>query len=238
MIKTIKYNLNNLMVTNEVLNSYILRFWDDVFAPLIQDGSIKHLMVLCKVKYSESEAESGYKTLGPLRRVEFKDLELFKDYLIDRIGILIDSYSSNTISEIIFTFVIKDGEISKKDRLLLEDLSEKEVTFHEFNKTKLPVSMDPANYGIIRGQTQIDGTTRYFVKNNNSKRLYEIDVSQDQLKNKVSILGASDLKWTDTKLSENSFKREIGKATLYFLDGEIVLLKRVLPSPPFRGFRS
>ena len=110
-------------------------------------------MVLCKVKYSEtdSEVESGYKTLGPLRRVEFKDLELFKEYLIDRLGILIDSYTSNTISEIMFTYVIKDGEFSYQDRLLLEELSDKEVSFHEFNKIKLPVSMDPADYGTIRG---------------------------------------------------------------------------------------
>ena len=35
MIKTIKYNLNNLLLTNEVLNSYILRFWNDIFSPLL-----------------------------------------------------------------------------------------------------------------------------------------------------------------------------------------------------------
>ena len=44
-------------------------------------------MVLCKVKYSE--VESSYKTLVPLRRVKFRDLELFIDYLSDRLGILI-----------------------------------------------------------------------------------------------------------------------------------------------------
>lgn len=235
--KTSKIN-QQLILTNEVLKSYVLKFWNDVFSKINQQNKTKHLMVLCKVKYSEGsrEVESGYKTLGPLRRVEFKDLELFNNYLSDRLGILIDSYTSNTISEIKFTYVIKDGEISQQDRLLLEDMSDKEIPFHEFNKIKLPVSMDPADYGIIRGKTQIDGGTRYFVASRN--RIFEIDVSLDKSINSVSIIGASDLRWTDTKLSDDSFKREIGKATLYFLDGEIVLLKRQIPAKPFTPFRS
>ena len=237
--KTYKIN-QQLILTNELLKSYVLKFWNDVFSYINQKDKTKHLMVLCKVKYSESsesrEVKSGYKTLGPLRRVEFKDLELFNDFLSDRLGILTDSYTSNTLSEIIFTYVIKDGEISPQDRLLLEDLSDKEVTFHEFNKIKLPVSMDPADYGIIRGKTLIDGGTRYFVASRN--RIFEIDVSQDKSVNSVCIIGASDLRWIDTKLSDDSFKREIGKATLYFLDGEIILLKRQIPAKSFTPFRS
>jgi hypothetical protein len=241
MIQQNIYKINQqLTLTNEVLNSYILRFWEDVFSNINQNNKVKHLMVLCKVKYSEveSEEESGYKTLGPLRRVEFKDLDLFNNYLSDRLGILIESYNSNTISEIIFTYVIKDGEISPQDRLLLEDLSDNNVTFHEFNKIVLPISMDLTNYGTIRGKSTIDVGTRYFILNSNSNRIYEIEVSLDKLVHKVTIVGASNLQWIDTKLSEDSFKREIGKATLYFLDGEITLVKRVLPAKPFRGFRS
>lgn len=65
-----------------------------------------------------------------------------------------------------------------------------------------------------------------------------MDVSLDQLTNKVSIIGASDLSWTDTKIDDNLFKREIGKATFYFLDGEMVLVKRQIPAKPFTRFRS
>jgi hypothetical protein len=198
-------------------------------------------MVLCKVKYSvasgptETEIESGYKTLGPLRRVEFKDLELFSNYLSDRLGILIDSYNSNTISEIIFTYVIKDGEVSEKDRFLFNDLSDKETTFHEFNKIRLPVSMNPSDYGTIRGDTQTADSIRYFVRKGN--RVYEIDVSLDKSINKVTVLGSSALNWIDTKISDNLFKREIGKSTIYFLDGEQVLIKRLIPGQPFTRLR-
>src|ERR1700744_867260 len=117
---------NNITKTNEVLNAYINKFWDDVFEPLIQDGSIKHLMILCKVKYSEDDNELGYRTLAPLRRVDYSDKDLFIGYLQERLGILIDSYNTNTVSEIILTYIIKEGEVSSEDRLLLQDLSNKE----------------------------------------------------------------------------------------------------------------
>jgi len=46
MIKYITYNLNKeLILTNEVLNSYINKFWNDVFSNIDQNNNKKHLMV-------------------------------------------------------------------------------------------------------------------------------------------------------------------------------------------------
>jgi len=237
MIKNLTYNLNkDVLLTNEVLNSYVLQFWNDAFASVNQSDPVKHLMVLCKIKYSNlDETEGNYKTLGPLRRIEHKDLDLFVDYLNGRLGILIDSYESNMISEIIFTYVIKEGEVSDNDRLLLSDLSDKDTTFHEFNKIRLPVSMNPSDYGTIRGITQIGEYNRHFIRKGN--KVYEIDISLDKLINKVSLIGASDFSWIDTKLSDDSFKRELGKSTIYFLNGEQVLIKRLIPATPFTRLR-
>lgn len=236
MIKYITYNLNqNLILTNEVLNAHLLQFWNEVFTPIQKNETVKHLMVLCKVKYSGIEGEGNYKTLGPLRRVEYKDMELFCEYLNGRLGLLVDSYESNIISEIIFTYIIKDGEVTDKDRILLEDLSDKNITFHDFNKIKLPISMNPSDYGTIRGESLIGDSIRYFVRKGN--KIYEIDVSQDKLTNKVSIVGASDLTWIDTKISNDLFKRELGKSIFYFLDGEQVLIKRIIPAAPFTRLR-
>nr|YP_010046529.1 DNA polymerase [Thelephora aurantiotincta]QPJ78312.1 DNA polymerase [Thelephora aurantiotincta] len=237
MIKTQKYNLNsNLILTNEVLNSYVLRFWGEVFTPLIEGDQPIHLMILCKVKYGENKNEL-YKTLGPLRRVEFKDQELFCGYLQERLGILYDSYKPDTnVSEIIFTYVIKNIKISDSDRALLQDLSNKELPFHNFNKISLPVSMNPEDYGNIIADcyVPVDGTSihRYVITNAN--RTYQIDISNKGLTNNVTILGLSDFNWIDTKISDDSFKREIGKSTIYFLDGEIILQKLQLNSKKFK----
>ena len=95
--------------------------------------------------------------------------------------------------------------------------------------------MNPSDYVTIRGETQIGDSIRYFVRKGN--KVYEIDVSTDKLINKVSIVGASDLSWIDTKISDELIKRELGKSTLYFLNGEQVLIKRLIPAKPFTKFR-
>jgi hypothetical protein len=238
MIKSQSYLIkNNQIITNEVLSSYVTRFWNEVYASLVPNNEVKHLMILCKVQYSDSETTNSklYKTLGPLRRVGIQDKELFITFLTERLGILIESYNPQSISKIVFTYVIKEGAISTTDRNLLQDLTDKDLPIHVFNKIKLPISMNPADYGKVLVSSILDGFTRYIVTNN--KRIFQIDVSLNKAINNVTILGGSDLKWTDRLLNDGSFKREIGKTTLYFLDGEVILQKKELNAKSFKRFR-
>lgn len=157
--------------------------------------------------------------MGNLRRVNFNDKELFIEYLSERLGILNDTYTSGSISEITFSYIINEGLANKKDRQLLQNLTDKSPTTHRFNNYNIPISMNPSDYGTILVNNLIGEVNRFIV--NNGIRNYQIDVSLDGLINKITILGASDFKWVDTVQSEG-FKREIGKSTIYFVDGEIV----------------
>lgn len=77
--------------------------------------------------------------------------------------------------------------------------------------------MNPKDYGNIISTSLMDNFTRYIITTNNNNRIFQIDISLDSLVNNVTILGASNLKWTDTKLDKsNYFKRDIGKSTIYF----------------------
>ena len=96
--------------------------------------------------------------------------------------------------------------------------------------------MNPSDYGTILSESIIEGFTRFITTTN--KRVFQFDISLDKLINNVTLLGLSDLKWIDTQLSDNSFKREIGKSTIYFLDGEIILQKKELNAKSFRRLRS
>jgi hypothetical protein len=225
MIKLQCYQTTNILITKKVLSVYINQFWDDIFTPIIKKDT-KHLWIMCKVHYSE---ELGYKTLGHLRRVNFTVKELFIEYLSERLSTLNDSYISESISNITFSYIINDG-LATDNRRLLQDLTDKESSTHRFNNYNIPISMNPADYGTIRGSSAFESLVRYFV--NNGTRNYEIDISLDGLINKVTILGASEFKWIDTKLTEG-FMREIGKSTIYFVDGEIVLRKQQLNAKPF-----
>jgi hypothetical protein len=67
----------------------------DIFTK-IKDS--KHLMILCKVEFNDT----GYKTLGHLRSVNFTDKDLFIEYLLARLGLIIESMCScSSITQIL-----------------------------------------------------------------------------------------------------------------------------------------
>jgi hypothetical protein len=128
MIKLQSYQTTDILITKKVLSIYINKFWNDIFSPIIKKDT-KHLWIMCKVNYSE---ELGYKTLGHLRRVNFTDKELFIEYLSERLSVLNDSYISESISNITFSYIINDG-LAEDNRRLLQDLSDRTATTHRFN---------------------------------------------------------------------------------------------------------
>lgn len=228
MIKIQSYPINNMILSKKLLSIYVNQFWKEVFSKI---STNKHLWLMCKVNYSIPTPE--YKTLGHLRRVNYSDKELFVEYLTARLSIFNESYSPSTISNITFSYIINQGLATDQDRTLLQDLSSKSPTIHRFNNLSLPISMNPADYGkiLVNNLVQIGSETinRFIVES--GIRSYIIDVSADGLRNNVRIQGATDLKWVDTVLNEG-FKREIGKSTIYFIDGEIVLRKQQLNAKP------
>jgi hypothetical protein len=228
MIKTKSYSVQDLFLNKGVVATYINRFWKDVFSKIHEKG-VHHLMLLVKVEYSEN----GVKTLGHLRKVNFEDKDLFIDYILERLSILNDSYTSISVNKIVFTYIIKEGGATGTRTLLVDSKTSSDLSWHRFNNMNLPISMEPSEYGEIRGVERLAECLRYFVRSSTNK-LFEIDVSLDKLVNKVTLLGPSDLKWTDSVVSEGSFKREIQKSTIYFMDGEVVLRKQVRPSKFFK----
>jgi DNA polymerase type B, organellar and viral len=230
MVQIQTYSFKNILLTNEVLGSYINRFWEDIFTKI---KDTKHLMIMCKVEFDDTEEIVGYRTLGHLRRVNYSDKDLFIEYLTARLGVLTDSYTTHPISNIIFSYIIKDG-LAIDNRKLLQDLDLKTSTTHRFNNMNLPITMNPEEYGIIELSNQIiensNSFIRYIITNGN--KTFKIDVHENI--NIVTMLGAIDLTWTDTKISDDIFKREIGKSIIYFMGGEKILTKKRLIAKPFK----
>jgi len=131
MVKTITYPVSNLTLSNEILLIFINNFWKDIFSTL----NDKHLLLMCKVQFSDSEL--GYRTLGHLRKVNLSDKDLFLEYLTARLGYLTDAYTSHPISQITFSYVIKNG-LATDHVNLLQDLTNSAFTSHRFNNLQLP----------------------------------------------------------------------------------------------------
>ena len=232
MIKNRTYTIENQLLNYELLSSYISLFWNDVFSPLVLKGADKHLMLMVKVSFDTPKFDYAYRSLGHLRCVNHNEQEQFTDYLSERLTYLNESYSSNSLNKIHFSYIVKDGLAPDNSRRLLQPITESKLNFHRFNNLELPVSMVPSDFGAIISISKHETFTRHIVTN--GPRIYQIDISLDELVNNVSILGSVQLSWTDTKLTfDVGFKRDIGKSTKYFIDGVNVLNKQVLFSKAF-----
>jgi hypothetical protein len=208
----------------EIVSAYTSDFWNNVFKPLHQNNKT-HLMLMAKVHFTNSEL--GHRSLAV--RVNFSDKTLFIEYLISSLGLLNESYKVNVVNKITFSYIIKEG-IASEDRMLLQDPTYK-VTKHNFNNISLPLSMNPADYGEIRGTFNIEGGIRYFVKNNNTS--FEIDVCGNI--NTVTIVNSRNLTWIDTAIKDSTFERVINKNTLYIKDGAIIVKTKQLNAKPFKN---
>lgn len=217
----------NTNISAEILRSYIKNFWFDIYQGLHNDNPDIHLLLMCKVGFNEN-SNTEYKTVGPLRKVNFGDRDIFIQYLLDRLGILSDSYNIRTCTTITFTYVIKEG-IADRDRELLNQ-TEYEVSSHNFNNLKLPLTMDTSDYGRLIATEKMDDYIRHVLLSD-TNRVFTVDVYDNH--NEVRIEGASDFTWTDTMIDDNTFKRTIGKNTLYIRNGEVVVREKQLSAKPF-----
>lgn len=127
MFKIKSYSYNNFTLTDEFLRIYINVFWDEIFSNIVKNGD-KHLMLMCKVEFSDINL--GYRTLGNLRLVNFYDKELYIEYLtenlynIELLNLEDYFYTKEPLSKITFSYIIKDG-LAPENRALFQDLSKK-----------------------------------------------------------------------------------------------------------------
>ena len=226
MIRNQTYNIVNLILSRGIVTSYIGMFWNDIFKSIHNSKSGgSHLMILVKVEFADG---MGHRTLAHLRRVNFVDRALFTEYIVERLASLNDSYSVLAVSKITFSYIVNEG-LADGNRALLNDLSDKDVQWHRFNNMNLPITMKPEEYGRIISTQIFNDYVTYVV--NSTTRVFQINVYSN--KNEVTILGPSDLKWTDTVVSEVAFRRDIQKSSIYFMDGEVILRTQILPAKPF-----
>ena len=135
---------------------------------------------------------------------------------------------------IYLTHILKDGE--EKHIKMLFNKPIYKIAYLKFNNYLLPLTMNPQDYGKIRvPDTYIKdiGKTRYVVQNENTIFFIE----STRLYNQIRIAGPADIKWTDWKINDNSFKRIIGKNTLYIKDGAIVAKEKQLNAKPLKAVK-
>jgi DNA polymerase type B, organellar and viral len=228
MIKYQTYSVGSVILMKSVLGAYINSFWLDVFHNFTEDA---YLRIIFKIKFADNSL--GYRTIGKLKSVEFTDKELYIEYICENLAIL-DGASDidNPISQIIFSYIERTGK-APFDQTIKNEVLNTELKFHRYNNVNLPCSMNPEDFGRIIVQKVLTDkeVTRFIVIGKN--RTYTIDQNMDKSINKVKIEGLADLNWIDTKIDQDSFRRDIGKSEFIIFGGEKVLRKKVIPAKPF-----
>ena len=225
----IYYINDSITLTNQLIKFYVEQFWTDVFTPLTNENPNIHLMLMCKLEYDLLIDNSKIKSLGQMRMVNFCDNNAYFEYLTGRLGILSDSYTVTPFNKLMFTFIIRDGLAPEGSHQLLIE-PQYECKAHSYNNAIVPVSMNPEDYGQLDGTCKFDAFTRYFVSHKNVT--FYIDVYDGY--NKVQLKGPTDLTWVDTVVSEDIFKRDIIKNTIYYKNGEIVHRQKILNAQPMK----
>lgn len=228
MLKFKTYTLKEIgTVDLGLLRSLVNQFWSDVFAHVQLVKGLSHLKLICKVEFIDGQ---GYRCLSSMERVNYRDKEKYIKFLNERLGILSDSYSVTPASKVTFTYIEGEGEAPVAAPQL--ELQKYVVHKHSFNNLQLPLTMNVSKYGnVVMTEVLNDGSTKYLVIEN--KLVFLIVVSKDGLTNHVHLTGVHDIKWVDTKLSDNTFKRVLAGNTFYVKDGIKVVSSKELPAKPF-----
>jgi hypothetical protein len=119
--------------------------------------------------------------------------------------------------------------LANDDRALLHE-QETHTFSHSYNNMQLPLTMVPSEYGDILLESHDGENSKYAV--NQDGRTYVIE--SDGICNDVQIPKPTDLKWTDTKLSDNTFRRNIMKDALYVRDGQVIVKEKQLNAKAFK----
>ncbi len=94
--------------------------------------------------------------------------------------------------------------------------------------------MNPSDFGniMLENYIQLNGQSVHRIIIDSGTKNYQFYINSDSTVNTVTLLGPASLTWIDTKINNDTLKREIGKSIIFFLGGEKVLVKKQLNAKP------
>jgi hypothetical protein len=193
----------------------------------------KHVLLLIKIKFEENQI----RTLNDLQTINTNSKGELLQFFKDKLQILNEAYKVIPISSLIFSYGIRDGEISPKiNNPALTQKTPSNIKYQIYYKNELPLAKIPEDYGTIL--SKIDNNYTILVNRGVHNALINLTVKS--IKNKIinhiryikyNILLFS---WTDTVISlENKkFIRNIGKSIIHYENGEISLYTTIKKTKP------
>jgi hypothetical protein len=128
-------------------------------------------------------------------------------------------YNETQIESLIFSYGFKKGKIKNKDNININ------ITFHEYKNNKLPISMNPMDYGRLINQNDLENGIVYILQNYQDQT---ITFNKFEKHNEIEFFksGISVIKFKDIFIETNKFMRIIDNKSFYFENGEQILFSR------------
>jgi hypothetical protein len=182
------------------------QFWKSIHSGFNENN---HLFILLKIKYVNND----FVTIGKIQRLNLADKDWYINWIIDNMEFKSEYYNETQIEEIIFSYGFKKGKIPDKDSLNLN------VNSVIINDIKLPISLNPKDFGKLSRTIEIDNGQLFILQNNKGEIIM---FSKFNNYNEIEFLknGNSLIKFRDEISSENKFIRIIDNKKYYFENGE------------------
>ena len=214
--KSIYFSIDNQIFSTELLEGYFNKFWK-IVSPKIEDGC--HIFILLKFQFEDN----NFHTIGKIIRINHNNYKSFIDQIINYMENMGDYYNQSPFIRIIFQYGFKRGEIS-------ENFSKSEINLINFKDMKLPISIDPIDYGKIIEKITLEDHKIYIIHDNLGRTILfkEFEKENIVIYNNKSI---KILEFQDNKFSEGKFLRILGNRKLFFENGQKVIDTLTLNTP-------
>ena len=191
--------------TKDLLESNLNKFWNDIVSPNVSED--QHIIFLFRIQWDDNQ----FATIGNLQKLNNDDKDYIFNYILDEIKDKSEYYLEQSIISIVFTYAIREGRT-------LEKILSKDTQFHHYQHHKLPISMDPLNYGELLDQIG----DKYWVQVNETN--VAIISIEDKI-NKVKFFRKGKLRYeyTDRLIDNQTFIRTLGNKEWIFRNNEQLL---------------
>jgi len=93
------------ILTNSLIKKSLSDFWKDNIIPFLRKNDNTHIAILFRVVFIDGRIV----TIGEQQKLNSNDLQSYIDYIIDRLGLLNDSYPQDKIIKLIFSYASREG---------------------------------------------------------------------------------------------------------------------------------
>jgi DNA polymerase type B, organellar and viral len=148
-----------------------------------------------------------------LQKLNKEDKDYILSFILEEIKDRGEYYLENSIISLVFSYGIRDGRA-------LEKISNIKIQSHNYQHHKLPITMNPLEYGLF---VKNFGNT-YIIQINDKNYVH---ITQHDKYNEVEFYRSGSLvyKWMDKWMDKDMFRRILGRKEFIFKNNELYLYK-------------